>query len=182
VLLRAGVHEERVMRASRGMWIALLLAAHIGPAGAVTGFDAAPPPAAADDPYAAGVAAFEREDWQGVLEHMRAAAKLRPWQDNAYNLMGFAYRKLGDYPAALDAYGEALRLNPYNRGALEYLGEAYLELDRPDDAKATLDRLADACRLLAHGAVDPLATCHEWQELSDAYRTYLAGDRSAGAQ
>ena len=88
--------------------------------------------------------------------------------------MGFAYRKLGDYPAALDAYGKALTLNPYNRGALEYLGEAYLELDRPDDAKATLDRLADACRRLAHAAVDPLATCAEWQELSEAYEAYLA--------
>ncbi len=158
----------------QAVWLALLLAAPIGPAGAVTGFAAAPPPAAADDPYAAGVAAFEQEDWQAVLEHMRAALALRPWQDNAHNLMGFAYRKLGDYPAALDAYGKALTLNPYTRGALEYLGEAYLELDRPDDAKATLERLADACRLLAHGAVDPLVTCAEWQDLSAAYAAYLA--------
>jgi tetratricopeptide (TPR) repeat protein len=171
------------MRARRAAWrmALLLLAAPIGPAGAVTGFDAAPPPAA-DDPYAAGVAAFEQEDWQGVLDHMTEALALRPWQDNAHNLMGFAYRKLGDYPAALDAYGEALRLNPHNRGALEYLGEAYLELDRPDDAKATLDRLADACRLLAHGAVDPLATCAEWQELAQAYEAYLAKDGSARAE
>ena len=128
-----------------------LLALHAGQAGAVTGFDAEPAPASTDDPYAAGVAAFEQEDWQGVLDHMSEALEARPWLDNAHNLMGFAYRKLGDYPAALDAYGKALTLNPYNRGALEYLGEAYLELDRPDDAKATLDRLADACRMLAHG-------------------------------
>jgi tetratricopeptide (TPR) repeat protein len=167
------------------MWPAVLMllwAVHAGSAGAVTGFDTAPPPAAADDPYAAGVAAFEREDWQAVLEHMSAALEARPWQDNAHNLMGFAYRKLGDYPAALEAYRKALTLNPYNRGALEYLGEAYLELDRPDDAKATLDRLAEACRLLAHGAVDPLVKCAEWQELSEAYETYMAKDRSASAQ
>jgi tetratricopeptide (TPR) repeat protein len=165
------------MRARRGAWLALLLAAApIGPAGAVTGFDAEPPAAAAGDPYAAGVAAFEQEDWQAVLEHMRAALAARPWLDNAHNLMGFAYRKLGDYPAALDAYAKALSLNPHNRGALEYLGEAYLELDRPDDAKATLDRLADACRLLAHGAVDPLVKCEEWQELSAAYAAWLARD------
>jgi len=155
--------------------LAALLAA--GPAVAVTGFDAEPPPAAADDPYGAGVAAFEREDWQGVLDHMSLAIEARPWQDNAYNLMGFAYRKLGDYPAALTAYDRALTLNPHNRGALEYLGEAYLELDRPDDAKATLERLAAACRMLAHGAVDPLATCHEWQELAEAYEAYVANPR-----
>ena len=149
------------MRAGRGTWQAallVLLAAHVGPAGAVTGFDAEPGPAPADDPYAAGVAAFEQEDWRGVLDHMNQALEALPWQDNAHNLMGFAYRKLGDYPAALDAYGKALTLNPYNRGALEYLGEAYLELDWLDDARATLDRLANACRLLAHGAVDPLTT------------------------
>jgi tetratricopeptide (TPR) repeat protein len=157
----------------------VLLAAQMGPAGAVTGFDAEPAPAPADDPYAAGVAAFEREDWQGVLDHMSQALEMRPWQDNAHNLMGFAYRKLGDYPAALEAYDKALTLNPYNRGALEYLGEAYLELDRPDDAKETLERLADACKLLAHGAVDPLAKCEEFQELTEAYEVYMAKDRSA---
>jgi tetratricopeptide (TPR) repeat protein len=117
-----------------------------------------------------------------VLDHMSAALEARPWLDNAHNLMGFAYRKLGDYPAALAAYDKALALNPYNRGALEYLGEAYLELDRPDDAKQTLDRLAGACRLLAHGGVDPLAKCQEFQELSEAYEAYLAEDQSAKAE
>lgn len=174
------------MRAGQAAWqgalVAVLLAAHGGPAGAVTGFDGEPGPALSDDAYAAGVAAFEQEDWQGVLDHMSAALEARPWQDNAHNLMGFAYRKLGDYPAALDAYGKALTLNPYNRGALEYLGEAYLELDRPDDAKETLDRLADACRLLAHGAIDPLVKCEEFQELSEAYEAYLARDESARAE
>jgi tetratricopeptide (TPR) repeat protein len=173
------------MRAGRGAWqavLVMLLAAHAGPAGAVTGFDAAPGPAPAGDPYAAGVAAFEQEDWQGVLDRMSEALEVRPWQDNAYNLMGFAYRKLGDYPAALEAYDKALTLNPYNRGALEYLGEAYLELDRPDDAKATLDRLAEACRLLAHGAIDPLTKCEEWQELSEAYEAYVAKGKNAKAE
>ena len=32
------------------------------------------------------------------------------------------------------------------------------------------------------GAVDPLATCAEWQELSEAYEAYVANDRDAGAQ
>jgi tetratricopeptide (TPR) repeat protein len=164
------------------MLLAALLATLTAPAAAVTGLDAEPPPAAADDPYAAGVAAFEQEDWQGVLDHMSLAIEQRPWQDNAYNLMGFAYRKLGDYAAALEAYDRALTLNPHNRGALEYLGEAYLELDRPDDAKATLDRLAAACRMLAHGAVDPPATCHEWQELAEAYEAYVAKGQKVRAK
>ena len=160
------------MRTGRGLRQAvllMLLAAHAGPAHA-------------DDPYAAGVAAFEQEDWQGVLAHMSAALEARPRQENAHLLMGIAYGELGDHPAALEAYGEALTLNPYNRDTLEYLGEAYLELDRPDDARATLDRLAEACRRLAHAAVDPLTTCAQWQELSEAYEAYVARQRSTSAQ
>lgn len=166
------------MRATRGpcfgMLIAALLAVDMSPVGAVTGFDAAPGPATADDPYAAGVAAFEQEDWRAVLDHMAKALDARPWEDNAHNLMGFAYRKLGNYPAALDAYGKALLLNPYHRGALEYLGEAYLELDRPDDAQDTLNRLAEACRL-----VDDTPSCEEWQELNEAYEAYLATEAAS---
>jgi tetratricopeptide (TPR) repeat protein len=173
------------MRPWQGMrraLLILLLTVQFGSAGAVTGFDTEPAPASTDDPYDAGVAAFEQEDWQGVLDHMSQALQARPWLDNAHNLMGYAYRKLGDYPAALAAYDKALTLNPYNRGALEYLGEAYLELDRPEDAKETLDRLADACRRIAHAAVDPLTTCAEWQELAEAYEAYVAKDQSAGVE
>ncbi len=172
----------RARRLGRAVLIATLLALGAGPAGAVTGFDAEPPPAAADDPYAAGVAAFEQEDWQGVLDHMSTALEARPWLDNAHNLMGFAYRRLGDYPAALDAYDKALTLNPYNRGALEYLGEAYLELDRFDDAKGTLLRLAEACKLAGDGSDDALASCEEWQALSEAYGSYGAEDQNASVK
>jgi tetratricopeptide (TPR) repeat protein len=121
---------------------ALLLVLATAPAGAVTmGGESERPAASAGDDYAQGAAAFEREDWPAVIEHMTRAVEERPWHDDAYNLMGFAYRKLGDYDQALQAYDWALKLNPHHRGALEYLGEAYLELDRPEDAKAMLERL-----------------------------------------
>jgi tetratricopeptide (TPR) repeat protein len=174
--------EGRAMRAiGLGAALIALWALGGGPAGAVTGLDAEPPPAAANDPYTAGVAAFEQEDWAAVLVHMSAAVDARPWLDNAYNLMGFAHRKLGDYDAALAAYERALDLNPHNRGALEYLGEAYLELDRPDDAEATLEHLATACRMVTPAAVEPLAQCEEWQELNEAYEAYRARGAGAGS-
>jgi tetratricopeptide (TPR) repeat protein len=155
-----------------------LLAAQVGPAVAVTGFDAAPAPAAADDPYAAGIAAFEQEDWQGVIDHMAKAIAERPWHDDAHNLMGFAYRKLGDYDRALVEYDRALALNPHHRGALEYLGEAYLELDRPELAEEVLHRLAAECQRIAVGATDRSwqSDCEEWQELNEAYEAYVPGN------
>jgi tetratricopeptide (TPR) repeat protein len=131
-----------------------------------------------EDDYGRGKAAFEREDWPGVIEHMSRVIAERPWHDDAHNLMGFAYRKLGDYDRALEAYDRALELNPHHRGALEYLGEAYLELDRPELAKEMLDRLAAECRQVAVGATAVAtweAGCAEWRELKEAYDAYVGG-------
>jgi tetratricopeptide (TPR) repeat protein len=157
----------------------LLLRLATAPAVAVTlGAENERPAPGAGDAYAQGAAAFEREDWQAVVDHMSRAIEERPWHDDAYNLMGFAYRKLGDYDKALESYDRALELNPHHRGALEYLGEAYLELDQPEAAKATLDRLEVACRRVARDATTGArqSDCEEWQELSEAYEAYVATD------
>ena len=122
------------------------------PATAITGGGGSEQAPSGDDAYAAGKAAFGREDWAEVIEHMTRVIAERPWHDDAHNLMGFAYRKLGDYDRALEEYDRALKLNPHHRGALEYLGEAYLELDRPELAKEMLDRLAAECQRVAVGA------------------------------
>jgi tetratricopeptide (TPR) repeat protein len=149
------------------------------PAFAITGFDESPPaPTAAADDHQLGVAAHERGDWQAVIDHMAKVIEQRPWHADAYNLSGFAWRKLGDYDRALVLYDKALELNPYHRGALEYLGEAYLELDRPDDAGALLQRLATECRRIADGA-DWQADCEEWQDLKAAYEAYRDGSSQA---
>jgi tetratricopeptide (TPR) repeat protein len=135
------------------------------------------PPSPGDDDYAVGKAAFDRGDWQGVIDHMTRVIEERPWDDDAHNLMGFAYRKLGDYDQALAHYDRALTLNPHHRGALEYLGEAYLELDRPDLAKGMLDRLTVECQRIAASTTNDgwQADCEEWQDLNEAYRAYLSG-------
>lgn len=141
---------------------------------AVMGDDASPPAAAdASDPdYTAGVKAWRAEDWRGVIEHMSRVLERRPWNDNAQNLLGFAYRKLGDYPRALEHYQKALDLNPHHRGALEYLGEAYLELDRPAQAAEMLQRLETECRRVASAAEDWMKDCEEWQDLRAAIEAY----------
>jgi tetratricopeptide (TPR) repeat protein len=143
-------------------------------AGAITSGGDTPPAAAGSDDYAAGVAAFDHQDWQGVIDHMARVIEERPWEDEAYNLSGFAYRKLGKYEQALKFYDQALKLNPHNRGALEYLGEAYLEMDRPKDAQAMLDRLNEECRRLASSNGRP-PDCQEREDLEEAIAVYRAG-------
>lgn len=153
-----------------------VLAATAPPASALQGWGDSSEQTPADPDDAAGRAAFEREDWQGVIDHMARVIERRPADDEAHNLMGYAHRKLGHYDQALAFYDRALALNPHHRGALEYLGEAYLELDQPQLAKATLDRLAAECRRIAIDAMTGGvgAGCEEWVELNEAYDEYLA--------
>ena len=129
------------------------------------------------DDYAAGVEAFKRQDWPAVIEHMAKVIDERPWEDEAYNLSGFAYRKLGNYNQALQFYDTALKLNPHNLGALEYLGEAYLEMDRPKDAQAMLDRLDSECQRITKAATAGSATpdCKEREDLEEALAVYQGG-------
>jgi tetratricopeptide (TPR) repeat protein len=130
-----------------------------------------------DADYDAGVAAFDREDWPAVIAEMTKVIERRPWHDNAHSLMGFAYRKLGDYDRSLRFYGKALELNPHNREALEYLGEAYLDLGDTEKAEEVLDRLAAECKRIAVGFTngDWKSGCEAWQELKAAFEAHLAG-------
>ena len=76
-----------------------------------------------------------REEHEKALKDFTKAAGLNPSMPQAYNGMGFSYRKLGDYAKALENYDKALQLAPKFPDAIEYRGEAYLALNRLDDAK-----------------------------------------------
>jgi tetratricopeptide (TPR) repeat protein len=73
-----------------------------------------------------------------------AATKADPNLAQAWNGVGYTNRKLGDYKTALAAYDKALKLRPGYPEATEYRGEAYLALNRVEDAKqAYLDLFAE---------------------------------------
>lgn len=54
----------------------------------------------------------------------------------AWNGLGFCQRMLGDNDAALASYDRALKIKPDFAQAVEYRGEAYLNLGKLDEAKA----------------------------------------------
>jgi tetratricopeptide (TPR) repeat protein len=76
-----------------------------------------------------------REEYEKALKDFKKAADLSPQMPQAYNGMGYSYRKMGDYTKALENYNRALELNPKFLDAIEYRGEAYLAVNRVDDAK-----------------------------------------------
>jgi len=91
---------------------------------------------------------------------LKAALAKAPNNADAWNLMGYAHRKLGQVDQALGFYQKALSLNAEHRGALEYLGELYLQTGRPKQAKEMLKRLDDAC----------FFGCEEYDDLKKAFQ------------
>ena len=86
-----------------------------------------------------------KSEYQKSLKDFNNAAKLNPKLAPAYNGMGFAYRKTGDYAKALEMYDQAIELAKPKVfvEAIEYRAEAYLGLNRIDDARqAYLDLFA----------------------------------------
>lgn len=75
------------------------------------------------------------DEYQKALKDFKKAAESDPKLFQAYNGMGFAYRKTGDFAKALEMYEQALQMAPGFPDAIEYRGEAYLALNRIDDAK-----------------------------------------------
>ena len=97
--------------------------------------------------------------YREARERFDAATKADPSVKEAWNLVGYTNRRLGDYEASLAAYEKALALNPTYSEAIEYRGEAYLALNRVDDAKAAYMTLFAGSR--AHAAI-LLAAMRSW--------------------
>ena len=76
-----------------------------------------------------------RKEYEAALKDFQIAATAAPNNYRAHNGAGYAMRKLGDYQRALESYDRALTLAPTSSEAIEYRAEAYLGLNRLDDAK-----------------------------------------------
>jgi Flp pilus assembly protein TadD len=79
-----------------------------------------------------------------------AIAELTPMLDtyqhaDVYNLMGFSLRKTGDTKQAYTFYRKALDFDPEHKGALEYLGELYVEIGQVDKARENVVLLKKLC-------------------------------------
>ena len=84
---------------------------------------------------------ISNEDYAGALNFLEAEIAKNPDNADAWNLTGFASRKLEDYSASEVAYDKALAIDPKHKGALEYKGELYLTLGNLEGAENMFDRL-----------------------------------------
>ena len=107
--------------------------------------------AAARDEYDAALRLIEKQDYADAIPHLKHALMLQQGNADILNYLGYTARMTGDFPASLDYYQRALTRNPDHKGAHEYLGELYLMMHQPDQARL---QLAELVRLCPDGCVE----------------------------
>lgn len=103
--------------------------------------------------------------YKSALKKFNSAVKLDPSMHEAYTYIGYSNRKLGNYEDSLAGYAKALQLNADYPQAIEYQGEAYLGLNRIDDAKTNYLRLYALDRPQAHKL---LRAINQWTDANAA--------------
>ena len=107
---------------------------------------------------------ISEERYEEALVELEEAVAADPEDADAWNLVGFSYRKLERYEPALEGYAKALAIDPRHTEAIEYLGELYLALDDLPRAEEQLARLDEICG----------SGCEEYEELNEAIQRYKA--------
>jgi hypothetical protein len=86
---------------------------------------------------------YDRQDYGGAIEQLRALGH----DDfaNVANLIGYSYRKLGDYERSQVWYERALKADPNHVLTWQYYGLWQIERGNRDQAVYHLSRIASIC-------------------------------------
>jgi Flp pilus assembly protein TadD len=114
----------------------------------------------------AGRKALEAKDFKAAVGHFSKAVEAEPKSADAHNMLGYSYRKQGTFDKSMESYQRALKLDANHRGAHEYLGELYLEMNQLDNAEKHLAALKRACPWFGK--------CEEYEDLKKAVDEYKA--------
>ena len=115
---------------------------------------------------AAGRKAIEGNDFKSAVENLTKAVRDNPNDADAHTMLGYSYRKLGTFDKSMEHYQKALRIDSNHRSTYEYLGELYLDMNQPGNAKKQLEALKKVCPLFER--------CEEYDDLKlaiDRYKT-----------
>ncbi len=105
--------------------------------------------ATAEAKKAAKKAAKAQKSYKEAIGLFRMAVEQVPDFYQAFGSLGYALLKTGQYEEALEAYDRALAIGPRYPEAIEERGEAYLGLNRIEEAKGAYMQLFQIDRELA---------------------------------
>ncbi len=117
--------------------------------------------------YSRAKTMIEAKNFKEAIPLLQQVVAKEPKNADAYNLLGYATRKSGDPNGSLQYYTTALQIDPKHLGANEYIGEAYLMLDKLPQAEQQLARLDQLC----------MFGCVEYRTLKAAIADYKAGKK-----
>ena len=106
--------------------------------------------------YKNAIKLIKKEDYSKAITVLEKVLEKKKYQKDPdiLNEYAFALRKSGDLAKAEIFYNKALEIDPKHNGALEYLGELYVDTKRKGKANLLLRKLKN-CR------------CEEYSELKD---------------
>jgi len=107
---------------------------------------------------------IEGEMYDDALTILEQLAIELPDNADVFNMLGFAYRKTGNFEKSAPAYERALYLKPTHVQALEYQGELFLMLGNVEGAEQNLLRIELHCAF----------PCTERDELAEAIDAWRA--------
>jgi predicted Zn-dependent protease len=117
---------------------------------------------AVDDPAFAGgyraayATIYDRNDYAAAIEQLKALG--HDDHPNVANLIGYSYRKLGDYKLSQVWYERALKADPNHVLTWQYYGLWQIEQGNRDSAQYHLSRIAAICG----------TDCAEYRSLAEA--------------
>ena len=115
-----------------------------------------------DPEYAAGEAAVKQKDWTEAIARLGKVVQRDAGNANAWNLLGYSHRNLGEMEKSFSNYERALTIDPQHRDAHEYVGEAYLQVGNLAKAEEHLRALDKICWL----------PCEQYTELKEKIEAF----------
>lgn len=93
---------------------------------------------------ALGEVYMKMRKWKEAIPPLNKAVELNPGSAKAYYLIGIAQEELREFGQAEEAYKTYLEKNPADPGdAYYHLGICQMELDKPEEAEASLEKAAE---------------------------------------
>ena len=115
-----------------------------------------------DTDYMNGKEEAYNGEYRAAIVYLEKSIENYPKNADAFNMLGYSNRKLGNNEEAFKYYNRALKLDPRHRGTHEYIGRLYLNLSQPEKAKMHLDELDSIC----------VFGCDEYATLKKAIEDY----------
>ena len=102
----------------------------------------------------AGEALDEMKDNEGSTKMFRAAVAANPKEPNAHFGLGYLLWTQKQYPEAATEFQAELANDPNHAQSMLYLGDTYLQLNMPDDARPLLEKAVQADSSMWLGSLD----------------------------